>query len=262
MSPNDTTFCADPVKCLSATPIRYLILFFFLLLAGCSTTVTYNSNLPADPAKPAGYPVPVYSRNMTVPRPCVVIGTVSIGGGPFTMFGNSVESEMEKLMQTAWQKGADAVQITSAEEPGFSRPSPRLTANLLRYADAWEQIPVSATEFAAYLKTNRQHLDPIEGVWDGYEVAPIRIGIMRNTSQPGRDFVGFILNSANPVWREGYKKIDIRIGSQPGSYIFDYYLDNFSRRETTVLLGQRTTFSLMVPTSEEEPDFITYSKNP
>jgi hypothetical protein len=241
-----------------------LILFLvsLSLLTGCSTTVTYKANLPAGPAKPPGYPIPVYSENMTVPRPCVLIGTVSIGGGQFTMFGGSIESEMKKLMQTAWEKGADALQITSTEEPGFSRSSSRLTANLLRYADTWEQIPVSAAEFAAYLKANQQQLDPIEGVWEGNEVGPIRIGIMRNNSKPGRDFVGFILNSVNPVWREGDKKIDIKLGPQPGSYILDYYLDNFSRRETTVILGQNTTFSLMVPTSEEEPDFITYSQNP
>jgi hypothetical protein len=264
MSFNDRTFCAGSAKYLSAAPIHYLVPFLLLplLLTGCSTTVTYKANLDVGPAKPVGYPVPVYSENMTVPRPCVVIGIASIGGGQFTMFGSSVESEMKKLMQTAWEKGADAVQITSTEEPGFSRASPRMTANLLRYADTWERVSVSAAEFAAYLKTNQQHLDPVEGVWEGDEVAPITIGIMRNTTKPGRDFVGLILNSANPVWREGYKKIDIKVGPQPGSYILDYYLDNFSRRETTVILGQSTTFSLMVPTSEEEPDFITYTKNP
>ena len=252
------------MKAVAAVFPRHVALLFLglLLLTSCSTVVTYQSNSPAGPAKPAGYPIPVYSKNMTVPRPCVAIGTASIGGGQFTMFGGSLESEMQKLMQTAWEKGADAVQITSTEEPGLSRSSYRLTANLLRYTDIWEQTPVSAAEFAAYLKANQQQLDPIEGVWDGYEVAPIRIGIMRNTSKPGRDFIGFILNSVNPVWREGYKKIDIKMGPQPGSYIFDYHLDNFSRRETTVILGQSTTFSLMVPTSEEKPDFITYSKSP
>jgi hypothetical protein len=250
-----------PARYFSAAPIRHSILFLFLtlLLAGC-TTVSYKANLPAGPAKPAGYPIPVYTENMTVPRPCKAIGIASIGGGQFTMFGGSVESEMAKVMQTAWEKGADAVQITSVEEPGVLHSSYRLTANLLRYTDTWETVPVTAAQFAAYLKTNRQHLDPIEGVWEGFDVAPIRVGIMRNNSKPGRDFVGFILNSENPAWHEGYKKIDIRRGPQPGSYIFDYYLDNFSERETTVILGQNTAFSLMIPTSGEEPRFINYSK--
>jgi len=243
--------------------IRYLPLSFLsiLLLTGCSTVVTYHPNLPVGPAKPAGYPVPVYTERDTVPRPCQLIGTASIGGGEFTMFGGSVESEMKKLMQTAWEKGADAVQMTSVGQPDFSHSSFRLTANLLRYADTWETVPISAAEFAAYLVKNQQHLDPIEGVWEGDEIAPITIGIMRDTSMPGRDFVGFVLNSENPVWHEGYKKIDIKRGPQPGSYIFDYYLDNFNKREATVILGQSGTFSLMIPTSDEKPDFISYYKS-
>jgi len=260
---NDTKFRVGSVKYLNAAPIHYLTLFLLsiLLLTGCSTVLTYKPNLPAGQAKPAGYPVPVYTERETVPRPCQLIGTVSISGGQFTMFGGSVESEMNKLMRTAWEKGADAVQITSVEQPGFSHSSFRLTANLLHYADAWETVPISAKEFAAYLETNQQHLDPIEGIWEGYEVAPITIGIMRNTSKPGRDFVGFILDSDNPVWHKGYKKIDIERGPQPGSYIFDYYLDNFSKRETTIILGQSATFSLMIPTSGGEPDFISYYKS-
>lgn len=238
-----------------------LLLFPVLILTGCSTVVTYKPNLSAGPVKPAGYPVPVYTQNQTVPRPCQLIGKVSIGGGQFTLFGGSVENEMKKLMQTAWKKGADAVQITSIRQPGFLHSSFRVTGNLLRYSDAWERIPVSATQFAAYLKANRQHLDPIEGIWNGYDVAPVRIGIMRNTSKPGRDFVGFILDSENPVWREGYKKIDIHRGPQPGSYIFDYYLDNFRKCETTVFLRQNMMFSLMVPTHDQGLDLITYYKS-
>ena len=262
MSFIDTKFRAALVNYSSAGQIRYLLPFLLsLTLTGCSTVVTYRPNSPAGPAKPVGYPIPVYTRQMTVPRPCGVVGTVSVGGGLFTMFGGSAESEMKKVTREAWEKGADAVQITSVGQPGVLRSSYRLVASLLRYADTWETIPVSAAQLAAYLETNRQHLDPIEGVWNGFDQAPLRIGIMRNTSKPGRDFVGFILDSENLAWHEGYKKIDIRRGPQPGSYIFDYYLNDFSQRETTVILGQNTTFSLMTPTSEEAPDFVTYSKS-
>jgi hypothetical protein len=246
--------------CIPSACHLALLVIFALLLTGCAS-VSYRSNLPTGPAKPVGYPVPVYTERQTVPRPCELIGTVSIGGGQFTMFGGSAESEMKKVMLTAWEKGADVVQITSVEQPGFTRSSYRLTADLLRYADKWESIPITEQWFADYLNVNRQNLDPVEGVWEGDEIAPITIGIMRNTSRPGRDFIGFILHSDSPVWREGYKKIDIKRGPQPGSYIFDYYLDNFSRRETTVILGTNTTFSLMIPTSDEAPDFITYTKS-
>ncbi len=91
---------------------------------------------------------------------------------------------------------------------------------------------------------------------------PHRIGIMRDNSKPGRDFVGFILNSPDPTWHEGYKKIDIQRGVQPGSYVMDYYLEDFNGKEITVILGQSRTFTLNMPTSDEEADFITYTKQP
>ena len=83
---------------------------------------------------------------------------------------------------------------------------------------------------------------------------------MRDNSKPGRDFVGFILNTADPTWHEGYKKIDIKRGVQPGSYVMDYYLEDFSEKEITVILGQNLAFTLNMPISDEDADFITYTK--
>jgi len=263
MSSNGRKFRNGSVCCPNATPVRYTALFLFslLLLTGCSTVLTYRPNLPAGPAKPAGYPIPVYTENMTVPRPCEVIGTVSIGGGHFTMRGGSAESETEKIIKTAWEKGADALQVRSVEQPDFTSGNYRMVADLLRYVDTWETIPISGSVFVKHLDLHRQNLDPIEGIWDGAGKVPHRIGIIRDTSKPGRDFVGFILDTANPAWRIDYKKIDIQRGVQPGSYVLDYYLDNFSKKEITVILGQSQTFTLNMPISDEEAEFVTYSKS-
>ena len=262
MSSNDTEFRIGPVKHTDAALVHPLGLFLLsaLLLTGCSTTVTYQAHLPAGPAKPAGYPIPVYTENMMVPRACVMIGTVFVGGGHFTMRGGSAEEETQKIIKTAWEKGADAVQVKSVEEPGYTSGNYSMVADLLRYADVWETVAVSRRGFANYLETHRQNLDPIEGVWDGTGTTPHRIGIIRDSSKPGRDFVGFILNTPDPTWHEGYKKIDIKRGVQPGSYVMDYYLDDFSEKETTVILGQNLTFTLNMPTSDEEADTITYAK--
>jgi hypothetical protein len=252
-----------PVHYSSTKPTGNLALFLFsmALLTGCSTVATYKPNMAAGPAKPIGYPVLVYTENMTVPRPCEMIGTVSIHDTRLTMFGGSVESEMAKVMQTAREKGADAVQMKSLEKPDFSDANYRLVADLLRYTDAWEIVAVPLQEFADYLKTNQRSLDPIEGVWNGDGQIAHRIGIMRNTSKPGRDFIGFIFNTENPTWRKGYKKMDIKRGYQPGTYILDYYLDDFSKQETTILLDKSMTFTLAIPTSDEKIDIITYSRN-
>jgi hypothetical protein len=237
-----------------------LILFSLLLLTGCSTVTTYTPYSAAGPAKPVGYPIPIYTEKMTVPRPCEVIGTVSIGGGFFTMYGGTPESETVKVIKKAWEKGADIVRLRSIEEPDFSHASGRMVADLLRYTDAWETMVISEHGFIDYLDTHRQNLDPIEGIWDGTGTVPHRIGIIRNTAMPGRDFVGFILDTANPAWRQGYKKIDIQRGVQPGSYVFEYYLEDFTRKEITVILGQSVKFTLNMPTSDEDADIVTYSK--
>ncbi len=262
MLPNNAKFRIGPVKHQNAVPVRHLRLFLFsiLLLTGCSTTVTYQAHLPAGPAKPEGYPIPVYTENMMVPRACVMIGTVSVGGGHFTMRSGSAEEETQKIIKTAWEKGADAVQVRSVEEPGYTSGNYRMVADLLRYTDAWETVAISRQGFANYLDTHGQSLDPIEGVWDGAGTVPHRIGIMRDNSKPGRDFVGFILNTANPTWHEGYKKIDIKRGVQPGSYVMDYYLEDFNEKEITVILGQNVVFTLNMPISDEEADVVTYTK--
>ncbi len=248
-------FSASPVYCLT------LVLFSMALLTGCSTVATYKPNMAAGPAKPAGYPVLVYTEDMTVPRPCEVIGTISIHATQLTLFGGSVESETAKVMQTAREKGADAVRIKSVEMPDFSDTNYRLSADLLRYTDTWETVAFSQEGFANYLRTNQRNLDPIEGVWNGYGRIPHRIGIMRDASKPGRDFIGFILNTANPTWRRGYKKIDIQRGARAGTYLLDYYLDDFSKRETTIILDKNATFTLIIPKSDEETDIAIYSRS-
>src|ERR1700690_666489 len=200
--------------------MKNLIWFLALMLlpTGCSTVVTYQSNLAAGPAKPAGYPISVYNQNTKIPRPVALIGTISIGGTAFTMFGGSPEEEMLTVMQTAQEKGADVVRVTSMEQPGFSNPANRITAELLRYSDTWETIAITEGQFQAYLEQNPQAVDPIEGVWCQNGQPQNRIGIIANRSKPGREFVAFVLGTACPSWRRGYKKMDITRGARPGAY--------------------------------------------
>lgn len=247
---------------LNLATVRCFAMPFCLaaLLTGCSTVLTYQPYLPAGPARPPGYPIPVYTEDTSPPRPCVVIGTVKVDTGFLTMRGGSAEDETKRIIKTAWEKGADAIQVRSIDKPGFARANFGMTADLLRYADTWETITVSRRDFDNYLKTHRQTLDPIEGMWDGAGDVPNRIGIIRDNSKPGRDFVGFIFNATDPTWHIGYKKMDIKRGVQPGSYILDYYVEDFSRVEISVVLGQSRKFSLNMPTSDEDADIITYSK--
>jgi len=262
MTRNTSKFRNGPTRYFNATSVRFgtIVLLLLSLPTGCSTYETYKPEVAAGPAKPPGYPILIFPEDELPPRPCEVIGTVSIHDTKLTFFGGSADNEMKKMIETAREKGADAVQIKSIKKPDFMDSNYRIEADLLSYRDVWEKVVVSEGEFIDYLKKNQHQLDPIEGVWDGYGPVLHRIGIMRNTSKPGREFIGFVFETQNPTWQKGYKKIDIQHGSKPGTYNFDYYLEDFSRRSTTVFLGGNTMFRLAFPVSEERTDIITYSR--
>jgi len=43
--------------------------------------------------------------------------------------------------------------------------------------------------------------------------------------------------------------------------VLEYYLEDFTRKEITVILGQSRQFTLNMPTSDEDADIVTYSKS-
>lgn len=218
----------------------------FFLLAGCSTTKTYTPNTAAGPAKPPGYPIPIYNEDMRIPRPTELIGKFAIGDTQLTMFGGSMKGVMKTLMDTAHEKGADVVELTSIKQPDFESAHYRVTANLLRYADKWETVSLTENDFLIYLQKNQAALDPIEGIWsDG---SPDRIGIIRDKSKPGRDFIAFMLNVQLPSWQSGYKIMDIAHTARPDGYAIKYYLPDFDVAKTTLLLQHTHAFSFIINT--------------
>jgi hypothetical protein len=158
-------------------------------------------------------------------------------------------------------KGADVVRVMDVERPDFANPNYQLTVQLLHYADAWETLPLTRKNFETYLSSHAKQLDPIEGIWLSDIIHGQTIGIIKDDSKTNRDFVGFILESADPAWTVGMKKMDIRRGPQPDSYILTYYLDDFARREVPIIL-QPNKFSISIYTGEfsEDQDIVTYAK--
>jgi len=253
MSDETLKFSIGSVQYLTAA----LFLTLILLLSGCGTTKTYMPNLAAWPARPADYPIPIYNEDMRIPRPCQLLGKLSIGDTQLTLFGGSMEGVMKTLMATAHEKGADAVELTSIKQPDFESAHYRVEASLLRYAGDWETVALSENDFLACLRQHQQTLDPIEGIWsDG---SRDRIGIIRDTSKPGRDFIAFMLNVQLPSWRKGYKKMDIARATRPGAYGLKYYRDDFGVAKTTVLLDHNRRFTFIVYT-EAGADEVTYTK--
>jgi hypothetical protein len=234
-----------------------LLVPLIFLQAGCGTTKTYTASLPAGPAKPPDYPVPVYNINMRLPRPCQLIGKLAIGDTQLTMFGGDMPGVMKTIMATAHEKGADLVVLTSIKSPEFESAHYRVEASLLRYADNWETVVMSENDFLTYLQRHRQTLDPIEGIWsDG---SPDRVGIIRNAAKPGRDFIAFMLNVELPSWQAGYKKVDIAHVDRPGAYSLKYYRDDFSMAKTTVQMDHDRAFTFIIST-DDKADEVTFTK--
>ena len=233
-----------------------LLLPLLLLLSGCGTTKIYTPVTAAGSPKPAGYPIPVYAVATPIPRPSEVIGRLAIGDRELTMRGGSLNGVTKTLQDTAREKGADAVQLLVVEKPDFNSAHYRLQANLLRYTTPWETERLSANEFVAYLQQHRQTLDPIEGIWD--DGSPERLGIIKDSSRPGRNFIAFTLNPVPASWHYGYKKMDIAHLNRPGAYSLRYYLDDFSGVNSGILLldqGRILMFNLPTDFGEYKVSF-------
>lgn len=214
------------------------------LLAGCTTWTSYQAEAPAGPRTPPDYPIPVYAPDQDLPRPCEVIGDISIDHTPLTVYGGAFGDEMRKVMKRAHARGADAVEIVAIEKPGFSSGSYSVQAKLLRYTDAWEKVALSEVELKSYLKKNRVTLDPIEGIWtDGL---PHKLGIVRDASKPGREFIAYTLTPDIANWQAGDKKMDIARGDTPGSYNIRYYKDDFSQSDVIVSIEQNARFEFIL----------------
>lgn len=224
-----------------------------VLLLGCTTTARYETKAPDGPAKPADYPIYVYEEGASVPRPYEVMGTMHIGDTPFTVMGGSLDSVVNKLLQAARQKGADAVQLISVRSPEFTTAHFRADANFIRFTNVWESLPLTAEYLQVYFKTNAAALDPIEGIWHASDRVQSRVAIVKNHSKPGREFIAVILNTRNRGWRNGDKKADLRRGERPGVYRGTYYRDDYTEDRVAVTMRLSATNRFTVSRGEQEP---------
>lgn len=231
------------------------------VLAGCGTVTDYTPQRAGGPAKPADYPISVYPEELRVPRPYEVIGAMYVGETLFTVFGGSFEAELNTLRQKARRVGADAIKITSIQEPDFLHAKHRVEADLIRFTAPWESFAMTEAELKLYLQAE-QGLDPLEGIWISQDTSQNRIGIVRNQAKPGRDFIAFLLASSNPAWQPGDKKLDLASGERAGVYRGSYYLDDYRRQGVAFTLRPDNPDSFMIQLSADTvPLFFVRQQN-
>lgn len=235
------------------------LILLALMLAGCSTTAKYEPRLPAGPAKPADYPIYIYVEGVQVPRAFEVIGTMRVSPTSFTVMGGSLEKVLAKLRDHARAKGAEAVQLTDVTKPDFWNPNYGAEAAFLRFTDVWESIALTPEDVRAYFQTNQARLEPAEGVWMGNDATRSRVAIMKNASQRGRDLVAWMLDSRNPSWCAGDKKMDLVRGERPGIYRGTYYQDDYRGKRVAFTLRGAATNQIFLQLSEAG-EFVLFSR--
>lgn len=227
-----------------------------LVFTGCTTISNYNAKAPAGPARAKDYPIHLYPKEVNVPRPHEVVGIMTIRDTPLTVWGGSFEGEVAELRRKAQKVGADAVKLTSVEQPDFLHAKYRVDGEIIRYTDVWEKSELTEANFKAYLAANAAALDPVEGIWQANDLMQTRVGIVRNASKPGRDFVAFILGTANASWQPGYKKLELASGERAGVYRGLFYYEDFRRRGIAITLRGQAPVIFIIPMEGDTPPVI------
>ena len=220
------------------------------LLVGCGTVSNYSALIEDGTPKPADHPIYVYPVELRVPRPAEVVGEMDVGESLFTVYGGSLEDELKTLQKKARQVGADAVKLTSVEEPDFMHSKHRVEAKLIRFTEKWENFPMTEANLKLYLQADRD-FDPLEGIWVTQDTSTNRVGIVKDTKKPGRTLIAFILNSTNPTWQPGDKKMDLANDNRPGVYRGSYYLDDYRQHSVAFRMRADSTNTFMIQLSQD-----------
>lgn len=227
-----------------------------LAVVGCTTVKNYESKIAPGAAHPADYPIHLYPKEVAVPRAHEVIGVMSIRDTPLTLFGGSFEGEIAQLRKQAVRVGADAVKLTAVEQPDFLHAKYRVTAELIRFTDSWEQVEITEAEFRAQLSARRTQLDPIEGIWAANDPMQTRLGVLRSDTKPGRAFIAVVVSTRNVNWPVGYKKLELASGERAGIYRGYYYFEDFRRKAVALSLKGALGNLFFIPMSDDEPPLI------
>jgi hypothetical protein len=69
-----------------------------------------------------------------------------------------------------------------------------------------------------------------------------------------------MLNSLNPIWTPGTKKLDIRRGPVPDSYVLTFYMEDFAPREIPIMLNKKREFTIKFRTEDDE-ELLFFAKD-
>lgn len=105
-----------------------------------------------------------------------------------------------------------------------------------------ESIDITESDYRKNYQKNSYQLNPLFGIWQngGYKVAIIPNS---DNSKRKRDFLGVILESGNPNWKQGEVKFEL-ISNFGTSYQINYLMGNHSIEKLSAQQTDPTTFEI------------------
>ena len=117
------------------------------------------------------------------------------------------------------------VQLMSKNENINKQTEPSDKEIIEKYSNS-ERYEITKKKFDKYIKKLDSKTE-FEGVWVS---EPYTIGIIKDNTNPNREYVGFIINSQSPYWQENQVKLEI-FKSKEGKFNMKYYMRDHSTQE-------------------------------
>jgi S1-C subfamily serine protease len=149
----------------------------------------------------------------------------------------------------------------------YSRFNKNLALNPLtevkkRYGN-WETLNLDENQLKNYYDNNLENLYGIEGIWSEAENKQYRIGILKDSTNPKRDFVAIILKSESPFWLPRQVKIELQKTAYKGTYSTTYYMEDHSKQGTTAFINDKGLLEIKLkdPNDNTKPLDMYFIKN-
>lgn len=198
------------------TPVA--LITAIIVLASCTPAIQKNiSSDYEQEVQPQD--IAVFKPDMVLPEDAQKIGSIEIGDTGFTT-DCSLTKVVNLAREKASQQGAHAIKLTNVNEPDLASTCYRINAYAYRYptfnaSEDTERLDITEKEVNKYLEDNKDHLDPIEGIWslsgniqtkysdeeinkkNRYELA-----IIKKNFESNREFSIIIISSEREAWNK------------------------------------------------------------
>jgi hypothetical protein len=159
-----------------------------------------------------------------------------------------------------------SVELLKQEKKTEKKTEKKLSDNEIieKYSNS-ERFEIKKGKFDKYIE-NLKEKTSFEGVWVS---EPYTIGIIKDKSNPEREYVGFIINSDSPYWQKNQVKLEIFKSDTEDKYSVNYYMRDHSVKhfDNVQFIGEnylKLEFVLLkrtLPENEPNPEIELHFKS-